>query len=121
MTRPKNVFDRLNKAAGEIVGIVRKAMADSGEAHPERIPLYMPVVIAGTDLRVVIEAGPTVAANNAIQQAMACAGAVPKLSFAEAVRQAADIIASQAVTLGAEHDELREQWTVVVDALNRGR
>lgn len=131
--RQKTVFDRLHQAAGEIVSTARSALKESGNPHPERTPLYLPILIAGTDMRICIESGPPIAASNAIHQAMGKSGQVPGLTFMDAVRRASDLLGIEARRMREDNsdqdvhwldDALREhhdQMLEVVNALHRGR
>ncbi|MDP1573099.1 MAG: hypothetical protein Q8M09_08240 [Pseudomonadota bacterium] len=131
--RQQTVFDRLHLAADEIVGTARSAIKASGDSHPERTPLYLPILIAGTDMRICIESGPPIAASNAIHQAMGKSGQAPGLTFMDAVRRATDLLSIDARRLCADNtnpegkwidDTMREhhgQMLEVVDALHRGR
>ncbi|MEW6612727.1 MAG: hypothetical protein AB1409_08300 [Pseudomonadota bacterium] len=136
MKRRPNVMDRLYAAAAEIVATARDALRESGERHPERVPLYMPVMISGTDLRIVIESGPSIAASNAIHAAQGRAGQTPAMTFRDATRRAADLLAEHAEGLRQGHTRLddRDDWCgdsevrehyeqilEVIGALNRGR
>lgn len=120
-----NVFERLHKAAAEIVATTRKAIESSGEPHPERIPLYLPVMIHGTDLRIAIESGPSIAAQNAICRAQGKAGGSPEMSFNDATRRAGDLLAVLLMkareTNTETGEEYAEQIIEVIEALNRGR
>lgn len=131
--RQQTVFDRLHKAADEIVGTARSALKESGDAHPELVPLYLPILVAGTDMRICIESGPPIAASNAIHHAMGKSGQAPGITFMDAVRRAADLLSVEARQLCAANtspdgewidDTMREhhaQMLEVVDALHRGR
>lgn len=119
----------LVEAANAIVEAARGSAASVGQSISD---LRVPIIVGGTDLRIVIDAGPKTAAANATEIALAKAGGRPKLRREDAVRAAADIISVMATELKAAH-ALRGEWgsdidakmshdemLQVVDALNRG-
>jgi len=131
--RQQTVFDRLHLAADEIVQTARSALKESGDAHPERVPLYLPILVAGTDMRICIESGPPIAASNAIHQAMGKSGQAPGLTFMDAVRRAIDLLSIDARRLCADNTDPKGEWIddtmrehhdqmlEVVNALHRGK
>lgn len=57
-----NAMERLHDAARDIVDGVRKAARSTGQKGTANLPVHIPVLMAGTNMRVVIEAGPSIAA-----------------------------------------------------------
>lgn len=104
-TRQQTVFDRLHLAADEIVSTARLALKESGDPYPEHTPLYLPILIAGTGMRICIESGPPIAASNAIHQAMGKAGQAPGLIFMDFVRRATDLLGIAARRLCADNTD----------------
>lgn len=64
----------LYRAAKAIVDGTRQVFADNGKDASE---LRLPILMHGTDMRVTIEAGPRVAARNAIEEAQSKASGKP--------------------------------------------
>lgn len=129
-------IENLHQAAKAIVRAARMAMKDSGDENPEQRQLYMPILIQGTDLRVVIESGPLTMSANALQTANMQAGGLPRMSYEDAVRRAADLLTHDAICLKEGHTnpadrddwgqdgwvkERHDEMLEVVDALQRGR
>ena len=119
----------LVEAANAVVEGARKAASQVGQSISD---LRVPIIVGGTDLRIIVEAGPKTAAANAVEIAVAKAGGKPTMRRDDAVRAAADIISVMATELKAAHT-LRGEWgtdivakmshdemLTVVDALNRG-
>lgn len=128
--RPQNAFDRLDAAATEILNIAVKAFEEAGQPVGD---LYLPIIIGGTDRRIAIESGPSIAASNAIHQAQGRAGQAPTMTHNDAVRKAADLLAAHAESLKESHtvggawpddNDAREHYDnmlTVIDGLKRGR
>jgi hypothetical protein len=92
-------------AATAIANGTRKVMREHGQ---QADALHIPILIAGTDMRIVIECGPAVAASNAIQKAQIKADNAPGLGLSDAQRRAADLLrfkAQQSETNEALRDE----------------
>lgn len=116
-----NPIARLHDAAKELIDRTRAAMKESGVDQPELTPLHIPIVMNGTDFRVVIESGPNVATANAIQSAAISAGNdASDLDFWAAARRAADIILRDAKDLKDGHtkSDAPDDWTGEEDAKN---
>ena len=98
-------IERLYKAAVEIVDGTRKVFAQ--QSHDPR-EVRLPILMHGTDMRVTIEAGPAVAARNAVEHAqMQASGkpAEPVVDMSRVLRDAAAIIKQSA-------DETRGAHTI---------
>jgi len=96
----KDMIQPLVDAASAIV----KAVREAGETTSQTIgDLRIPIVLGGSDLRIVIESGPRTAAANAVNMAHQKAGGDPRLSRDDAVQLAADIIAVIATELKEAH------------------
>lgn len=67
-------IERLYLAADEIVSKTRAAFRDAGQSSPE---IRLPILIHGTDMRITIQAGPQIAARNAIERAQMQASGKP--------------------------------------------
>lgn len=107
--RPENAFDRLYAAAVEIADTARGVVNNEGP----RADLYLPIQISGTDMRICIEQGPSIAAANAIGKAKSESGGVPDKRFEEALRQAVDVLAR----ISHEQPEARMHIDSVIAAL----
>jgi hypothetical protein len=89
---------RLYDIVVEIVDGTRKAMVQSGAAKKgQPIDIRLPILMAGTDLRVIIEAGPSTAVRNAIEHAQMNATEKPVTNdLDEAAREACALLAEYA-------------------------
>lgn len=131
-----NAMERLHDAARDIVDGVRKAARSTGQKGTANLPVHIPVLMAGTDMRVVIEAGPSIAAQNASNHAAMQAGTVPAMPYMDAVRRAGDILTREARILARDHTvagawgddpenltakEQHDEMLKVAEALMRGR
>lgn len=89
-TAVKRLFD----AVSDIVDGTRDVMVKMGDArHPQQITLVTPVLFQGTDMRCTIEAGPGIAARNAIEHAQMKASDQPVINNkAEVLREALTLL-----------------------------
>lgn len=93
MSKNDNPIHKLFVAACEIVDKTRQAFRESGQNGAE---LRLPIVMQGTDIRVVIEAGPSIAARNAMETAHGRATGAPLPDRAGALRDAIRILSNVA-------------------------
>lgn len=98
-------------AAKSIVDNTRKVFTDHGKDAAE---LRLPILMHGTDMRVTIEAGPKIAARNAIEKAQCKASDKPEPSvdMTHTINEAKALIASYAAELcdrieASDHDPER--------------
>ncbi len=69
---------RLHQAVTDIVAATRGVFVEQGHAtHGHNIDLRLPVLFSGTDMRCTIEAGPSTARRNAIENAQMHASGKP--------------------------------------------
>lgn len=104
-------IDRLYRAAVEIVDGTRKVFAQQGHDPRE---VRLPILMRGTDMRVTIEAGPAVAARNAVEHAqMQASGkpAEPVVDMSRVLRDAAAIIKQSADETRGAHT-INGRWRV---------
>ena len=104
-------IDRLYRAAVEIVDGTRKVFAQQGHDPRE---VRLPILMHGTDMRVTIEAGPAVAARNAVEHAqMQASGkpAEPAVDMSRVLRDAAAIIKQSADETRGAHT-INGRWRV---------
>ena len=104
-------IDRLYRAAVEIVDGARKVFAQQGHDPRE---VRLPILMHGTDMRVTIEAGPAVAARNAVEHAqMQASGkpAEPAVDMSRVLRDAAAIIKQSADETRGAHT-INGRWRV---------
>lgn len=96
--RGKSPIARLYKIVVEIVDGTRKAMIESGAAKAGTpFDLRLPILMQGTDLRVIIEAGPSTAVRNAIEYAQMNATSEPVTSDLDtALQEACHLLAKYA-------------------------
>lgn len=87
-------------AAEAIVLSVREVAVSTGQPISD---LRIPIVVGKSDLRIIIESGPKIAASNAVDMAQMVAGGTPRMSREDAVQAAADIIAVIASELQQAH------------------
>jgi hypothetical protein len=106
---PKNSpIEVLYKAAKEIVDGTRKVFRDSGKNAEE---VRLPILIGGTDMRVTIEAGPKIAARNAIEQAQvkASGNPAPSVDAIHALNEAKALLAQYASDI-KDSNTVGGQW-----------
>lgn len=99
----------LYTAAKEIVDSTRGVFAKQGKDARE---LRLPILMHGTDMRVTIEAGPQVAARNAIEEAqMKVTGkpVEPSVDMTRALYEAKALLATDAASLRAAHT-INGEW-----------
>lgn len=111
---------RLYEAVCDIVhgtrGAIGKTMGDTQNAS-----LHIPVHFAGTDMRVTIEAGPGIAALNAIQGAQMQASGKPATDTTGVISEAMVLLALHAAELRQDNLDLRDvhphgaEWTDAQD------
>lgn len=90
-----NPIEALYVAARSIVDNTRKVFADHGKDASE---LRLPILMHGTDMRVTIEAGPKVAARNAIENTKikATDKPEPRVDMSLVINEAKALIAAYA-------------------------
>lgn len=90
-----NPIEALYVAARSIVDNTRKVFTEHGKDASE---LRLPILMHGTDMRVTIEAGPKIAARNAIEEAQCKASGKPepRVDMTEVINEAKALIASYA-------------------------
>jgi hypothetical protein len=97
-------IEALYVAAKSIVDNTRKVFSDHGEDATE---LRLPILMHGADMRVTIEAGPKVAARNAIEEAQCKASGSgdlgPRLDMTAVINEAKALLASYAAEV---HDRI---------------
>ena len=99
----------LYTAAKEIVDGTRKVFAQQGQDGRE---IRLPILMHGTDMRVTIEAGPKIAARNAIEHAQMEASGEPVepiVDMSRALNEAMALLALYAVDLDAEHSRMQQE------------
>lgn len=111
---------RLFDAVRDIVQGTRQAIGKTaGDSH--NAALHIPVHFAGTDMRVTIEAGPGIAALNAIQGAEMKASGKPPAGATGTISEAMMLLALHAAELRADNLELQDvhpqgaEWTDAED------
>ena len=100
----------LYTAAKEIVDGTRKAFVEQGHDGRE---IRLPILMHGTDMRVTIEAGPAVAARNAIEHAqMQVSGkpVEPPIDMTKALKEAQELLWGYAQTLSDQCTGNRGDW-----------
>lgn len=95
----------LVEAATTIVAATRKAAEDAGQPISD---LRIPIVVGKSDLRIVIESGPKIAATNAVAMAQIGSGSTPGMSRDDAIQAASDIISVIATELRQAHSRYGE-------------
>ena len=93
----------LYSAANQIVAGTRKAFESQGKDARE---LRLPILMHGTDMRVTIEAGPKVAARNAIEHAQMQASGKPvepTVDMSKIIQQAQSLLGMFAADLIDRH------------------
>lgn len=80
---------RLYDAARDIVDGTRNASADVYKTPQHNAEVRIPVLMQGTDMRVTIESGPSVAMRNAVEHAAMKASDKPYLAAGEEAKQEA--------------------------------
>lgn len=96
----------LYTAAKEIVDGTRQVFERQGQDARE---IRLPILMHGTDMRVTIEAGPKVAARNAIEHAqMEASGkpVEPTIDMGKTLQEAQMLLGLYATDLEAEHQKL---------------
>jgi len=103
------------------------AMESSGMELAQGINVSIPIMARGSDMRIVIEAGPSVAARNAIDRAMINAGLRPSLygekgpsarEAIETLKDAASIISIYVASISTAErnsnatDESSKKWRI---------
>lgn len=108
-TVKKGPIPALYKAAREIVDNTRSVFEKSGQDARE---IRLPILMHGTDLRVTIEAGPSVAARNAIEHAqMQATGkpVEPAIDMTRAIKEARALLAQYASEI-KDTETVAGQW-----------
>ncbi len=102
------IFD----AAQALVEGARQALRDTGHPEPQTQQLYIPIIIGGRDLKIIIESGPLTEAANAIQTAQMRSKQAPTMQRDEAIRRAADLLLREAMLLKQSHTlpDQPEDW-----------
>lgn len=109
-------------AAKEIIDGTRKVFEQQGQDARE---LRVPILIQGTDMRITIEAGPKIAARNAIEEAQSKATGrpvEPTVDMTRALQDAQRLLGMFASDLMAAHraaDDGSEQWQQTKDEAAR--
>lgn len=107
---------RLFAATQDIVQGTRGAISKT-QGGGQNASLHIPVHFAGTDMRVTIEAGPGIAALNAIQGAEMKASGKPSADGTSAITEAMLLLALHAAELRQDNLELQDvhpqgaEWT----------
>lgn len=94
----KSALPRLFDAVQDIVTGTR-GVIDKTSGGGQNAALHIPVHFAGTDMRVTIEAGPGIAALNAIQGAQMQASGKPATSLTMPITEAMTLLALHAAEL----------------------
>jgi hypothetical protein len=133
MSKDHNLIEDLMTAGARIADAARKVIAETEGTDPASVEIRIPVIAPG--LRVVVEAGPSVSAANAVQTANLKAGGKPKMRHADAVRRAAELLVQEAATImecstkpgstddwdgNAAEKQSYDEMMEVADALLRG-
>ncbi len=120
---PKNSpVAHIYAAAKQIVDGTRKVFAQQGQDARE---IRLPILMHGTDMRVTIEAGPKIAARNAIEQAqMKSSGkpVEPTVDSTKTIAEARSLIALYAADLEAQHQRAEtggSEWHRTKDCRQR--
>ena len=107
---------RLFAAVQDIVTGTR-GVIDKTSGNGRNAALHIPVHFAGTDMRVTIEAGPGIAALNAIQGAEMKASGKPSISLTAPITEAMLLLALHAAELRQDNLDLQDvhpqgaEWT----------
>jgi len=99
----------LYTAAKEIVDGTRKVFTENGQDARE---LRLPILIHGTDMRITIEAGPKVAARNAIEEAQSKATGKPvepTVDMTRVLNEARTLLGNDAEALKHAHT-INSEW-----------
>lgn len=109
---PKNgPMDRLFLAVQEIVRGTRQVLAEHSKTSPGRVELRNPVIFTGTDMRVTIEAGPSVAMRNVIEGARQNASGEPVAVRGDAaLADAMTLLAQYAAEVKDSQSDGKEAW-----------
>lgn len=106
---------RLYAAVSDIVIGTRQVIEKTGDG--KHAALHIPVHFAGTDMRVTIEAGPGIAALNAIQGAQMKASGSPSTDTLGVIGEAMMLLALHAAELRQDNLDLQDthpqgaEWT----------
>ena len=100
----------LYAAASRIVAETRKVFENNGQDARE---IRLPILMHGTDLRVTIEAGPKIAARNAIEHAQMQASGKPvepTVDMDKVIDEARALLAQYASEIKDSRTYLQEHW-----------
>lgn len=100
----------LYSAASRIVAETRKVFENNGQDARE---IRLPILMHGTDLRVTIEAGPKIAARNAIEHAQMQASGKPvkpTVDMDKVIDEARALLAQYASEIKVSRTYLQEHW-----------
>lgn len=100
----------LYSAASRIVAETRKVFENNGQDARE---IRLPILMHGTDLRVTIEAGPKIAARNAIEHAQMQASGKPvepTVDMGKVIDEARTLLAQYASEIKVSRTYLQEHW-----------
>jgi len=100
----------LYSAASRIVAETRKVFENNGQDARE---IRLPILMHGTDLRVTIEAGPKIAARNAIEHAQMQASGKPvepTVDMDKVIDEARALLAQYASEIKDSRTYLQEHW-----------
>lgn len=112
----------LYAAANQIVTETRKVFENNGYDGRE---IRLPILMQGTDMRVTIEAGPKIAARNAIEHAQMQASGKPiepTVDMCKAINEAKALLGIYAADLIAQHRGAKQgsaEWHRTKDDANR--
>lgn len=102
-TTKRSPIHTLYMAAKEIVDGTRRVFAENGQDARE---IRVPILIHGTDMRITLEAGPKIAARNAIEEAQSKASgkpAEPTVDMSQALNEARTLLETDAQALKQAH------------------
>ena len=113
---------RLFEAASDIVQGTRKVMAESTGKPHHNAEVRIPILISGTDMRVTVEAGPSVAMRNAVEDAAMKASDKPYVAAgAEAKSEAVALLAIYASEIKSAGQCADGKWMDAEDERHFGR
>lgn len=113
---------RLFEAASDIVHGTRNVMHESTGKPHHHAEVHIPILFGGTDMRVTVEAGPSVAMRNAVENAAMQASDKPYIApGAKAKSEAVALLATYASEIKDAGQCLEGKWMDAEDERHFGR